>query len=247
MAQDAGNAGREHVSQKIDVAFRQEDAVAEGYGAVAVVDTLRATTTMTVLLERGALAVRPVADLEDAYAIKARDPEVLLGGERQNQPPEGFDGGNSPDDWPRSRINGRRVVFTTTNGTAAIERVCAIRRVVLASLLNAEACGQYLWALERPTLLVASGARHSVSLEDVVACGAVVSVWPRASRTDAAEIACALFEQERGRLLEALRTCDHGRDLVEMGLEQDLAFAAQLNTTRVVPVLCGDGWLRSAN
>ncbi len=233
--------------QRIDVAFRKEDVELSDFGAVAVIDTLRATTTMTMILDQGGMAIRPVADLEEAYAIKAHDPGVLLGGERENRPPEGFDGGNSPRDWPRSRVAGRRIVFTTTNGTAAIERVRSVPRLVLAALVNAEACGRYLWQLERPTLLVASGTRGATSLEDVLACGAVASVWPRSSRTDAAEVACALFERERHRLAQCLGEGTHGQNLAAQGLSQDLAFCGQLNITRVIPVLCQDGWLRGTD
>jgi 2-phosphosulfolactate phosphatase len=225
--------------------FRQEDAQTDGIGAAAVIDTLRATTTITAILERGALAVRPVADLKTAYAQKTRDPDILLGGERNNRPPEGFDGGNSPHDWPKERVIGRRVAFTTTNGTQAIERVRKIPRLVLAALINAEACARYLWHLQEPTLLVASGSRGAPALEDVLAAGAVAHYWPHADRTDAAEIACTVFERNRARLSEAVRLSDHGRDLDQMGLAEDLTFAARLDVSMVVPILDADGWLRA--
>ena len=139
------------------------------------------------------------------------------------------------------------MVFTTTNGTAAIERVRTVPRVVLAALVNAEACGRYLWQLERSTLLVASGTRGTTSLEDVLACGAVASFWPRSSRTDGAEVACALFEREQSHLAQCLRESAHGQNLAAQGLSPDLEFCSQLNITRVVPVLCHDGWLRGAD
>lgn len=235
------------MNRTVDVAFRYEDAREAGFGAVAVIDTLRATTTMTTILERGALAIRPVADLDEAYRLKNHDPLVLLGGERQNRPPEGFDGGNSPADWPKARVQGYRVIFTTTNGTRAIGQVRAIPRVVLGSLINANAASRYLWDLERPTLLVASGAQGRPALEDVLACGAIAVHWPRSWRTDAAEIACALFRQESMQLDNALRQSAHGQHLLELGLDADLAYAADLNRTTVVPILCSDGWLRSGN
>ncbi|MCL5116176.1 MAG: 2-phosphosulfolactate phosphatase [Firmicutes bacterium] len=235
------------MTRTIDVVFRYQEAEVEHYGAVAVIDTLRATTTMTAILERGALAVRPVAGLEEAYALKERDPHLLLGGERDNRPPDGFDGGNSPYDWPESRVHGQRVVFSTTNGTAAIDKVRSIPRLVLAALTNADAASRYLWQLERPTLVVASGTRGRVSLEDVLAAGALVSLWPRESRSDAADMAATVFSAHRDRLREAVREARHGRDLWDMGLEKDLDFAAGLNTSAIVPVLCQDGWIRAAD
>lgn len=235
------------MKRTIDLAFFQEAAVCTGFGAVAVIDTLRATTTITAILDRGGVGVRPVLNLEDAYALKSRDAELLLGGERNNHQPPGFDGGNSPSDWPKSRVAGRRVVFTTTNGTTAVERVRSIPRLILGALTNAEAAGRYLWALERPALLVASGARGQAALEDVLAAGAIASVWPRSHRSDAAEIACALFERERTHLVQALAESAHGRDLMALGLSRDLEFAGTLNQTLVVPILCADGWLRTAD
>lgn len=232
----------------IDVAFRFEDVeVGNDYGAAAVIDTLRATTTMIALMERGVLAIRPVASLDEAYALKEKDPRLLLGGERNNRPPEGFDGGNSPYDWPKDRVLQRRVVYTTTNGTAAIDRARAVPRLVLAAMTNAEAAFRYLWSLERPVLVVASGTKGQVALEDVLAAGAIAVHWPREGRTDRAEMAAALFLQNQHDIGSAIRQSRHGRDLVEMGLGRDLDFAAQLNITRVVPVLSQDGWIRAVD
>jgi len=228
------------------VAFRQDDVRPEGFGAVAVIDALRATTTMTAILERGALAVCPVGDLQAAYAMKARDHTLLLGGERHNQPPEGFDGGNSPRDWPSERVRGRRVVFTTTNGTAAVARVRGDRRVVLAALNNAGAVGRYLLQGDQSTLLVASGMQGQVAMEDVLACGAVARHWDAEWQTDAAALAVAAFEYHRANLLAVIARSHHGRGLIDMGLSEDVEAASRLNSSGVVPVLCQDGWLRAA-
>lgn len=233
------------MNRTIDVAFRLEEASTDGVGTAAVIDLLRATTTMVSILERGAVAVRPVLGVEDAYQWQTRDPAVLLGGERQNVPPEGFHGGNSPFDWPSDRVKGRRVVFTTTNGTRAIEKVRGVPHLAIATLANAEAVARFLWQWECPALVVASGTRGHVALEDVLAAGAIASYWPRLHRSDAAEIAAAVFRELSPDLLGALRQASHGEDLVRMGLDADLAYAAQVNRTTCVPVLCEDGWLRS--
>ncbi|NMP24957.1 2-phosphosulfolactate phosphatase [Sulfobacillus sp. DSM 109850] len=210
-----------------------------------VIDTLRATTTMTAILERGALAVRPVASLDEAYSRRAHDPELLLGGERNNAPPEGFDGGNSPYDWPTERVRGRRVIFSTTNGTRAIEAVAHINHVAMAALSNAGAAAQYLWQWECPALVVASGTQGQIALEDVLAAGAVVSHWPSEALQDGALIARSLFLQYQDRLEEGVRRAQHGQALARLGLDRDLAYAAQLDISPVVGVLCQDGWIRA--
>ncbi|MCY0878009.1 MAG: 2-phosphosulfolactate phosphatase [Firmicutes bacterium] len=236
------------MGRTINVVFRYQDITAQlaaEFGAVAVIDTLRATTTMVAMLDRGAVAIKPVATLEEAYGLKSRDAALLLGGERHNHPPEGFDGGNSPNDWPRERVFGRRVVFTTTNGTQAIEAARPISRLVLGALTNAEAVSRYLWSLERPVLLVASGSRGRIAMEDVLACGAIAQHWPETLRTDAAEIACRAFWQSQNHLVETLLASEHGRTLAAQGWARDVEEAAALNGTRVVPILCTDGWIRA--
>ena len=47
-----------------------------------VFDILRATSTIVTALANGARAVIPVPDIEAALAVRAREPEALLGAER---------------------------------------------------------------------------------------------------------------------------------------------------------------------
>src|SRR5678815_616489 len=89
-----------------------------------VFDILRATSTMVTALANGAEAIMPVQEISEALAIKAKDPDVLLAGERHGVRIEGklsggvrFDFGNSPREFTSEKVRGRRIVTTTTNGT----------------------------------------------------------------------------------------------------------------------------------
>src|SRR5690242_5515107 len=82
-----------------------------------VVDALRASTTLSVMLDQGAERILVVADVEDAFALAAQTPGALLAGERGGQPLPGFDFGNSPlEILSAPRLDGRTVVFTSSNG-----------------------------------------------------------------------------------------------------------------------------------
>src|SRR5919201_7009620 len=74
-------------------------------GVAVVVDVLRATTTIVHALAAGCVAVRPCATVEEARALADRLPagKVLLGGERQGLPLQGFDLGNSPREYTPGR------------------------------------------------------------------------------------------------------------------------------------------------
>ena len=76
-----------------------------------VFDVLRATSTFVTALHHGAKAIIPVCEIAEALAIRKRQPDVLLGGERQGVKIRAelaggidFDFGNSPREYtPESR------------------------------------------------------------------------------------------------------------------------------------------------
>lgn len=222
--------------------FRYKDAPDPRGQAVLVIDTLRATTTMTTILAHGAVGIRAVAALADAYRLKAESPEVLLGGERENRPPEGFDGGNSPYDYPRERVAGKRVVFSTTNGTHAIEHVEAADRIGLAALVNRAAAARWLSRWDSPWLIVAAGSEGQIALEDVLAAGAIVDMLPETRWGDGAKIAQATYHRYRDDLLSGLYAASHGQALIQSGLTRDLEFCAQIDIFDLVPMLNDEGW-----
>jgi len=85
-----------------------------------VVDVLRFTTSACYALANGARSIVPCETLEQALLVKAATPDLLLAGERNAVRPEGFDFGNSPLEFTRDAVQGRDLVWTTTNGTRAI-------------------------------------------------------------------------------------------------------------------------------
>lgn len=80
------------------------DAVAEKQ--VVVIDVLRATTSMVVMLENGAERVAPVASLEEARVWGEKG--YLMAGERNGFKVEGFDFGNSPQEFTIDKVGASR-------------------------------------------------------------------------------------------------------------------------------------------
>lgn len=96
------------------------------------------TTTIAYALAAGAVEILPCAEVEAAQKLAATLPpgRALLGGERLGLPIKGFDLGNSPSGYTRERVAGRTVVFTTTNGTRALERCRLAQRVLPGAFVN---------------------------------------------------------------------------------------------------------------
>jgi 2-phosphosulfolactate phosphatase len=208
-------------------------------GSVAVViDVIRATSTIATALAQGAASVVPVAKVEDAFAIKARNPQAILAGERGGQMVEGFDLGNTPEDFMRKRVNNRHVILTTTNGTQALAASRGARAVVTASLLNLDAVAERLQELRPPWLVLCAGCNGFFGVDDAIVAGALAEALEK----DHAFI--HLWRSVKKDLTGALLGSEAGRELARVGLEKDVPYCAQVSKLSVVPVLGADGVLR---
>ncbi len=212
--------------------------------AVVVVDTLRATTTMNTMLANGARAVMPVAGVDEARAIKLSSDEVLLVGERHNVPPPDFDGGNSPLEYPRSRVDGRRVVLTTTNGTQAVARCQDSAEMAAGALINASAVRAWLNQTGLDGVIVMAGSEGRLALEDWLAAGAILSGLTRYNWTDDARAAYLAWQAARPQLEETMLASMHGAALVAQGMAEDVKYCAQVDIVSSVAVRGHDGWFR---
>src|SRR4030042_1614489 len=111
---------------------------------VAVIDVLRATSTIITALASGAKEVRPCMSIEEAKSGAARLPQGsrLLGGEEMGKGIPGFDLGNSPLEYMTEEVVRGKVIYSyTTNGTGAIRKAYAgsLRPIYIASLINISA------------------------------------------------------------------------------------------------------------
>lgn len=212
-------------------------------GVAIVIDQLRASSTITAALAAGAESVRPVVSVEDARAAATRAPGSLLGGERGGVRIEGFDLGNSPAEYTPDQVRGRCLVFTTTNGTAALAHAAGARRVLIGCLANRDAVVRAAAAGPAPVHLLCAGTHGLISLEDVLAAGAIaeglLDVGLALPDDDSALIAVELWRRARsagaGGILAALRSSLGGRNVVALGLEDDLRWCARLSVLDVVP------------
>ncbi|PKL93800.1 MAG: 2-phosphosulfolactate phosphatase, partial [Gemmatimonadetes bacterium HGW-Gemmatimonadetes-1] len=125
---------------KLSVAFASNGlASADVAGrAVAVVDVLRATTTICAALDHGARAIIVAAEIDDAarLAQSLDRKDVLLMGERGGKAIPGFALGNSPREMTAEVVAGKTLVMTTTNGTRALLATTGAHEVIVAAGVN---------------------------------------------------------------------------------------------------------------
>jgi 2-phosphosulfolactate phosphatase len=219
-------------------------------GVAVVIDVLRATSTIIHALAAGAKAVIPCGEIDEARHVAARSPRgsVLLGGEREGLRIPGFDLGNSPADYTPEVVAGKKIIFTTTNGTQALIRARQARRVLIGAFSNLKAVADLLADETGTVHLVCAGTAGRVTLEDVLCAGAIadwVAVVVRGAddSDDATRLALNLYVtrgRDSDRLLATLRQSRGGRNLIDCNLEADIATCAAQNKFDIVPELMCD-------
>lgn len=218
--------------------------------AVAVVDVLRATTSIITMLEGGLLRAIVSDNMQQARKLALANFSLLCG-EVRSRPPAGFDYGNSPAEFAGLSFKGKSAVVFTTNGTRALSAASDAPVVLAAALTNRRAAARRLIdeAASRglDAAVVCAGVERgsAFSLEDTAAAGAIVEAarehTAAIALTDEAWAALHLWHWYRGDALRMFGQSSHGRVLRELGFEGDLRYASQLDIFESVPVLYHDG------
>ena len=233
------------VSHRIHVLGRKEDLDAgRAAGKVVIVlDVLFATSTIVNALAHGAASVIPALDEKAARAEAERHPpgSFVLSGELYAETLPGFES-PAPLALVASGVTRKHVIYSTTNGTVALQSAAEAEDVYAAALLNGRAVIDHVLAThpERTLLIVCSGSLGNFNLEDFYGAGYLVDLLAerlgeQADFSDAARVARAFFRT--GDPVPTLTHCRVGRMMLERGLAHEIAYAAELSRLDVVPRL----------
>lgn len=240
-------SARIELDHKIHVLTRKEelDQTRVAGKVVVVLDILFATTTMVAALAQGAREILPVADETAARAAAAGLPEdsYVLSGELYAETLPGFVQ-PTPLALVRHGVAGKRVIYSTTNGTVAIGQCAHAARVYCGALLNARRLAEHLVSqhAEATLLVVCAGSGANFNLEDFYGAGYLVECLVRllgadADVSDAARSAASLYRE--ARVPQALLECRVGRLMSRRGLAHEVEFACRFDAHPLVAALEG--------
>lgn len=209
---------------------------------IVALDVLRATSTIVTALNNGATEVIPVQEYDDVMdLVNSIGRNIcLLGGERKGYKIEGFDLGNSPLEYTRERVEGKKIILSTTNGTRAIKAFSQNgTEVLIGSYLNIDHLVSYLTKSNQDITLVCSGQDGNLCLEDLACAGMIVRMVCEAvsaELTDAAQVGIfAAIQQERDGLEKFIGKTEHGLALKKIGMGEDIKVCAALNSAPILP------------
>jgi 2-phosphosulfolactate phosphatase len=233
------------VTNKVHVLLRKEDFNAERLtsNVVVVLDVLFATTTIVTALAHGATEVIPAIDEHDARTkAKPFPPEsVVLSGEKMIHAIEGFVT-PLPLALTEVGVDGKRVIYSTTNGTVALSQASIAPHVYAACLLNGAATVAHIQKhhADESVLVVCSGSAGGMNLEDFYGAGYIVSLLagdldPDRDLTDAAQSALRLYRTHDA--YDCLISSRVGRIMQRSGVADEVKYAAQCGTISLVTKL----------
>ncbi|MFF8837207.1 2-phosphosulfolactate phosphatase [Streptomyces sp. NPDC015130] len=229
------------------------EARALGGACVVVVDVLSFTTSVGVAVEAGA-AVHPYRWRDaTAAAYAERVGAVLAVGRREATPEHPWT--LSPAALRAAPMPPRLVLPSPNGSTIAAEAAGSGAAVVAASLRNRTAVARWLTdrgygSADRPLAVIASGERWPdgslrPALEDLLGAGAVLAALSGTGAPTPEACAAATLWTATKDPAAALHGCDSGRELYEYGYPQDVAVAAETDSSTTVPVLV-DGAFQEA-
>lgn len=227
---------------RVEVCFMpgQYPLYAQDMGIVVVIDVLRATSAMVAAFAHGVDRIIPVASVEEARAYIGK-PGYIAAAERNGEVVEGFNYGNSPLAYVGEDLRGKTIVMTTTNGTRAIDVARDARVLVVGSFLNLTALTDWLLQQEDNVLLLCSGWKDKVNLEDSVFAGAVMERLLESGRfgmeEDSSIAAQYLYVAARDNLMSILKAAPRRRRIEQLKLLPDVKYCLTPDQSNVIPVL----------
>ena len=235
-------AARIDLNHKLHVLTKKEelDSVRVPGKVVIVLDILFATTTMVTALAHGAKEVVPVLD-ESAARAQAKqllENSFVLAGELYAETLPGF-AHPAPLSLLEHGVEGKTVVYSTTNGTVAMTQAGGAARVYCGALLNARRLVEHIVQqhARETVLIVCSGSGNNFNFEDFYGAGYFVECFAAHERdlSDAAKAALALYRHAKAP--QALLDCRVGRMMVSRGLAREVEFACRRDAFPIVPAL----------
>lgn len=232
------NSIHEEGTLKVDVLFDVPNK--HPRGRMVVVDVLRSSSAIIEALANGARAVIPFSDLRKTieYRHAPLRGGVVLVGERDGIKPRGFDYNISPLAMSRRNVQGKTILYSSTNLTRVLRSLGESDGTLIGSLSNARAVAKYLAKANRDVNVIVCGDLKGPTIEDLIGAGAIVSHLPTACLSDQAMCAVGLYGNRRWR--SWVKKGRITRRLLELGLQKDVDFCLTPDRSSVVPGVRGN-------
>jgi 2-phosphosulfolactate phosphatase len=206
---------------------------------VVIIDILRASSAICTAFANGVASIIPVAEVEEAREYKKRG--FLVAAERDGFVLDFADFGNSPFNFTREMVDGKTIVYSTTNGTGLISMTLSSYMTVIGSFLNFSALTQWLLLQERDVLLLCAGWKNRFNIEDTVCAGAIAEALINSNHfitiCDSTHAAIDLWSLARPDVSGYIEKAAQRTRLRDKKLDDCIQFCLTLDFTDKIPVM----------
>lgn len=205
---------------------------------VVVVDIFRATTSICTAFHHRIKSVRTVADIEEARLWKSKG--YLVAAERNVQRVDFADFGNSPFEFTEEKVKGKELIFTTTNGTQAIDIAQDADQILIGAFSNLEAISEYCTAQQKDITILCAGWNNKVCIEDTLFAGSLSEKLLETGKfefhSDSVKTSLDLWDIAKTDLFSYIRQTEHYGRLVKNNLQDSVNYCLTPNTAPIVPI-----------
>ncbi len=185
-------------------------------GIAILVDVFRSTSSIPILLARGAEYIIPTKTVKEARDLKKKIPNALLVGERYGFKIRKFDYGNTPAMIWTKDLAHRVIIFTSTNGTMVLNKITGADAIYTSSFINHSATCEKVKDAEKVQIFV-SGRPDGKAEEDEIYAN-FLAAQLRGKDVDPAEV------------MDKVEKCSGARRLKIMGFTEDIEASLRFNS-----------------
>ena len=209
---------------------------------VVVTDILRASSAIVTAFMNGVERIIPVGTLEEAKAFKEKG--FMVAAERDGIVRDFADFGNSPYNFSPERVKGKQIVYSTTNGTNAINLASSGSEVLIGAYLNISALAKHIKQAGKDLLILCAGWKNKFNLEDTLFAGALSQLVLEDKQyytiCDAALGSMDLYEAAQGDMMAYIEKVAQRHRLKKNKLDDVIGYCHKSDLTNLIPSLNGD-------
>lgn len=204
---------------------------------VIVVDVLRATSAICAAFMNGVKEIIPVGTIAEAQNYKNQ--KYLVAAERDGIVLDFADFGNSPFNFTPERVQGKTIVYSTTNGTQAVQMASKCYKVAIGAYLNLTSICNWASSQNRDVIIFCAGWKNRFSLEDTILAGAITEKltekYNYKTNCDSALASLDLWKIAKENLIQYIDKAAQRSRLRDNGLDDVIEYCHTIDLTDLIP------------
>ena len=124
---------------------------------------------------------------------------------------------------------------------ATLSLSCGDIPVIAGCLRNAKAAADFAMKNFQRISVIPAGEKWEdgsirFAIEDLIGAGAIIS-YLQGNFSPESKIALSVYESAKNNLVDEIKNCISGRELIEKGFTEDVELACEINVSNCVPLL----------